>query len=47
MKNGLTPIEQPKMAQLGSVKVTKPTKSKAMEHIQSALSAISKGIYLF
>jgi len=47
MKDGLTPKEQPKMAKLGSVKVTKPNKSKAMDSIQTALSAISKGIYLF
>lgn len=51
MKNGLTPTEQPKMAVLGSVKVTKPNKTKAMEQIQDALQSISKGliknIYLF
>jgi hypothetical protein len=51
MKNGQTSKDQPKMAELGSVKVTKPNKTKALEQIQDALSTMSKGlvknIYLF
>jgi hypothetical protein len=51
MKNGQTPIEQPKLAVLGSVNETKPNKTKGLEQIQDALQFISKGliknIYLF
>lgn len=48
---GQIPTEQPKMAVLGSVKVTKPSKAEALKQVQDALSYISKGliknIYLF